>query len=173
VNPARARPSPSRFPAGSPPSRRPDWSTLINNAPILLVEDNADDVLLTRRAFAKNDITNSIVVARDGEEALAYLIPAGGAAPLKPAIVLLDVKLPKLDGLEVLRRIRAHGGCRSLPVIMLTTSNEQRDVIESYRLGANSFVRKPVAFSDFVETARILGIYWLLLNEASPAEEDR
>ncbi|MDQ1644903.1 MAG: hypothetical protein QOJ50_1087 [Cryptosporangiaceae bacterium] len=87
--------------------------------------------------------------------------------------MLLDVKLPKLDGLEVLRRIRAHARCRSLPVIMLTTSNEQRDVIESYRLGANSFVRKPVAFSDFVETARILGIYWLLLNEALPAEEDR
>jgi two-component system response regulator len=173
ANLARARPSPSRCRASSPPGRRPDWSTRINNAPILLVEDNADDVLLTRRAFAKNNITNSIVVAGDGEEALAYLIPADGTAPLKPAMVLLDVKLPKLDGLEVLRRIRAHGACSSLPVIMLTTSDEQRDVIESYRLGANSFIRKPVAFSDFVEAARILGIYWLLLNESSPAEESQ
>ena len=136
--------------------------------PILLVEDNPDDVLLTVRAFTKNRIRNEVVVAIDGEQALQRLLPADGE-PLRPALILLDIKLPKIDGLEVLRRIRDHERTRNLPVVVLTTSNEERDIVASYRLGANSFVRKPVVFEEFVSAVNTLGIYWLLVNEPAPS----
>jgi CheY-like chemotaxis protein len=144
-------------------------------ATILLVEDNPDDVELTLRAFGKSKIANEIVVVRDGEEALDYLFGTGAhadrtAAPL-PQVVLLDLKLPKVEGLEVLRRLRGHERTRRLPVVVLTSSNEQQDVLSSYDLGANSFVRKPVDFTQFIEAARQLGLYWLVLNEAPPPRE--
>jgi two-component system response regulator len=142
--------------------------TAVNNGPILLVEDNPDDVLLTLRAFTKNHVHNEIVVATDGEEALQKLFPADGP-PLRPALILLDIKLPKVDGLEVLRRVREHDSTAALPVVVLTTSNEERDIVDSYRLGANSFVRKPVVFSDFLSAANMLGMYWLLVNEPAPS----
>ncbi len=144
-----------------------------NNGAILLVEDNPDDVMFTLRAFAKNNISNEVVVAADGEEALRHLLPEDGSAPLRPALILLDVKLPKVDGLEVLRRIRSDPRTCSLPVVVLTTSNEERDIVESYRLGANSYVRKPVVFGEFLNAARVLGVYWLLVNEPAPAWRDR
>ncbi len=132
---------------------------------ILLVEDDADDEALTRRALEKNNVRNELVVARDGQEALDYL----RGAPRLPELVLLDLKLPKIDGFEVLRRLRADERTRLLPVVVLTSSNEQRDVASSYSLGANSYVRKPVDFKEFTEAARQLGLYWLLLNEPPPA----
>jgi two-component system response regulator len=135
--------------------------------PILLVEDNPDDALLAVRAFAKNRISNEIVVATDGEQALLRLLPVDGEA-LQPALILLDIKLPKIDGLEVLRRIRDDDRTRNLPVVMLTTSNEERDIMTSYRLGANSFVRKPVVFEEFVAAINTLGVYWLVVNEPVP-----
>jgi two-component system response regulator len=140
----------------------------MNSGAILLVEDNPDDVLFTRRALERNNIVNELVVASDGEQALDYLIPTDGGDGLHPALVLLDVNLPKIDGLEVLRRVRANPRTATLPVVVLTTSNEERDIVRSYRLGANSFIRKPVAFSEFVEAARVLGLYWLLLNQPLP-----
>jgi len=136
--------------------------------PILLVEDNPDDVVLSMRAFNRNHIENQVVVATDGEHALQLLLPETGE-PLRPALVLLDVNLPKIDGLEVLRRLREDGRTRSLPVVVLTTSNEERDIVDSYRLGANSFVRKPVIFDEFVRAVNVLGVYWLLVNEPVPA----
>jgi len=140
--------------------------------PILLVEDNPDDEALTLRAFRKNNITNEIIVARDGVEALDYLFATGTHAGLStdrmPQVVLLDLKLPRIDGLEVLRRIRADERTRLLPVVVLTSSKEEQDLVESYRIGANSYVRKPVNFDEFMEAARQLGMYWLLLNEALP-----
>jgi CheY-like chemotaxis protein len=140
--------------------------------PILLVEDNPDDEALTLRAFRKNNITNEIIVARDGVEALDYLFAAGAYAGLSadrmPQVVLLDLKLPRIDGLEVLRRIRADERTKLLPVVVLTSSKEEQDLVESYRIGANSYVRKPVNFDEFMEAARQLGMYWLLLNEALP-----
>ena len=140
----------------------------MNEAPILLVEDNPDDIRLTLRAFEKNNIPNPIVVAADGEEAIEALLPSGSRKPLRPAMVLMDIKLPKLDGLEVLRRLRDDERTQALPIVMLTTSNEERDITESYRLGANSYVRKPVVYGEFLDAARILGLYWLLVNQAAP-----
>ena len=140
---------------------------------ILLVEDNPDDEALTLRAFRKNNVTNEVVVARDGAEALDYLFGKGAYAnrdvTLLPQIVILDLKLPKIDGLEVLRRLRAAPQTKLLPVVILTSSNEERDRLEGYGLGANSYVRKPVDFAEFVDAVRQLGLYWLLLNERPPA----
>jgi two-component system response regulator len=139
---------------------------------ILLVEDNPDDEALTVRAFHKNNVKNEIVVARDGAEALDYLFGTGAYAnrdtSLAPQVVILDLKLPKIDGLEVLRRLRAAPQTKLLPVVILTSSNEERDLLEGYGLGANSYVRKPVDFAEFVEAVRQLGLYWLLLNERPP-----
>ncbi|HVZ13942.1 MAG TPA: response regulator [Bauldia sp.] len=136
---------------------------------ILLVEDNADDEALTLRAFAKNRITNPVAIARDGLEALDYLFAtgahAGRDAGERPAVVLLDLKLPKLDGIDVLKRIRADERTRLLPVVILTSSREEQDIIDGYRFGCNSYVRKPVDFDQFLEAAKQLGLYWLLLNE--------
>jgi two-component system response regulator len=140
----------------------------MNSGTILLVEDNPDDVMFTLRAFKRNKISNEVVVAADGEQALEYLLPADPSKALQPALVLLDVNLPKIDGLEVLRRIRSHSRTAGLPVVVLTTSNEERDIVDSYRLGANSFVRKPVMFGDFVDATKVLGVYWLLVNEPAP-----
>jgi CheY-like chemotaxis protein len=140
----------------------------MNRRSILLVEDNPDDVTFTLRAFHKNNIFNEVVVASDGEKALDLLLPQDATPALRPALVLLDVKLPKIDGMEVLRRIRADPRTQSLPVIVLTTSNEESDIVNSYRLGANSFIRKPVVFSDFLHAASVLGIYWLMINQSAP-----
>jgi two-component system response regulator len=140
----------------------------MNKRPILLVEDNPDDVTFTMRAFKKNNVSNELVVATDGEKAIALLLPEDGAQALRPALVLLDVKLPKVDGIEVLRRIRADARTRWVPVIMLTTSSEETDMVNAYRLGANSFVRKPVVFADFLHAANVLGVYWLAINQPVP-----
>jgi len=145
----------------------------MSNKIILLVEDNADDEKLTLRALKKNNIGNEVVVTRDGAEAVDYLLGTGTYEGKKlnelPQVVLLDLKLPKLDGLEVLRRLRAHERTKLLPVVILTSSNEEQDRITGYALGANSYVRKPVDFNQFMEAARQLGLYWLVLNEAPPA----
>jgi CheY-like chemotaxis protein len=139
---------------------------------ILLVEDNPDDVELTRRAFTKSNVANAVVTVSDGQEALDYLFATGEYVGrdvnVIPQVVLLDLNLPKISGLDVLRRIRADERTRRLPVVVLTTSNEERDVIGSYDLGANSYVRKPVDFAQFLEAARQLGLYWLVLNESPP-----
>jgi two-component system response regulator len=139
---------------------------------ILLVEDNPDDEALTLRAFRKNNMRNKIVVARDGEEALDFLFCRGIYAARDPddlpEMVLLDLKLPKIDGLEVLRQIRANPRNRLLPVVILTSSKEEQDLIEGYKEGANSYVHKPVDFNQFVEAVRQLGLYWLVLNEPPP-----
>ena len=141
---------------------------------ILLVEDNPDDVVLTKRAIEKAHILNKLVVAQDGVEALDYLYGTGKWAgrdlSLMPQVVLLDLKLPKVDGLEVLRRIRANERTKLLPVVILTSSREESDLISGYSLGANSYIRKPVSFAQFAEAVRQLGLYWLLLNEAPPAK---
>jgi two-component system response regulator len=141
----------------------------MSSATILLVEDNPDDEALTLRAFSKNKITNPVVVARDGVEALDYLFGTGAYEGRDvndlPQVVLLDLKLPKIGGLEVLRRVRDNPPTATLPVVVLTSSKEEQDVIDSYRLGCNSYVRKPVDFDQFLEAARQLGLYWLLLNE--------
>ncbi|OJH41275.1 response regulator [Cystobacter ferrugineus] len=140
---------------------------------ILLVEDNPDDVDLTRRAFRRAGLTQPMEVVEDGVEALDYLFARGAHAhragePL-PALVLLDLKLPRLDGHEVLRQIRADARTRFLPVVILTSSDEEKDLVESYSHGCNSYVRKPVSYNEFVEAARQLGVYWLVLNRAPPA----
>lgn len=139
---------------------------------ILLVEDDADTEALTLRALRRGGVPHSLVVARDGVEALDYLfgtgLHAGRDPAVLPSVVLLDLKLPRLDGLEVLRRIRAEERTRFLPVVILTSSDEERDRIEGYRYGANSYVRKPVDYDQFVEAIRQLGLYWLLLNEPPP-----
>lgn len=139
---------------------------------ILLVEDNPDDVELALHALKRNNILNPIVVARDGQEALDYLNYQGKYADSKhdsPALILLDLKLPKVDGIEVLRNIKANNILKQVPVVILTSSKEEKDLVESYDLGVNSYIRKPVDFDQFVETVRYIGYYWLLLNE-SPAE---
>jgi two-component system response regulator len=139
---------------------------------ILLVEDNPDDEELTLRALQRNNIRNDVVVARDGAEALDLLFAKGshaGQPPVQPTVVLLDLKLPKIDGLEVLRRIRADERTRLFPVVILTSSREEQDLIAGYEGGANSYVRKPVDFGKFVEAVRHLGLYWLVINENPPA----
>lgn len=142
------------------------------NTTILLVEDNPDDEALTLRAFKKNNIKNHIVVAHDGVEALDYLFGTGMYAGRDvsdtPAVVLLDIKLPKIDGLEVLRRLRADQRTRLVPAVILTSSKEEQDLVRGYALGANSYVRKPVDFTEFMDAVRQLGMYWLVLNEPAP-----
>jgi two-component system response regulator len=139
---------------------------------ILLVEDNPSDIGLTKRAFEKNHIQNELVVAEDGQEALDYLFGAGPYAgrdiSIMPALILLDLKLPKVDGLEVLRRVRGHELAKRLPVVILTSSREEHDVAVSYDLGANSYIRKTVDFQQFAEAVRALDLYWLVLNEPPP-----
>ena len=142
---------------------------MASERPILLVEDNPDDEALTLRAFHKNRIANEVVVARDGVEALDYLfgtgVYAGRDLSVAPAVILLDLKLPRVDGLEVLRRVRADARTNLLPVVILTTSREQQDIYEAYQLGANSYIRKPVDFEKFIYAVGQLGLYWLVLNE--------
>lgn len=139
---------------------------------ILLVEDNPDDVDLTLRAFKKSSISNKVIVAKDGVEALDYLhgtgMYAGRDVKDLPVVVMLDLKLPKISGMEVLRNIREDELTRLIPVVVLTSSAEQKDVVEGYKLGANSYIRKPVDFEQFVEAVKILGLYWTLWNEPPP-----
>lgn len=140
---------------------------------LLLVEDNPTDEKLTIRAFKKSGVANDIVVVRDGAEALDYLFATGKFegrdTSVLPAVIMLDLKLPKIDGLEVLRRIRANESTKTLPVVILTASKESEDVARGYSLGANAYVRKPVDFGEFAETAKTLGLFWLLMNEPPPA----
>jgi len=142
----------------------------MNDKIILLVEDNPKDEALTLRALKKHNIGNAVSIARDGAEAVERLFGkgAGEPPPALPQLVLLDLKLPKIDGLEVLRRIRGDERTRLLPVVILTSSVEERDLLEGYRLGANSYVRKPVDFVEFAEAVRQLGLYWLILNRPAP-----
>jgi two-component system response regulator len=147
----------------------------MNRKAILLVEDNANDEYLTLRALKKHNVANEVVVARDGVEALDYLFGTGAHAGRDvrelPLVVLLDLKLPKVDGLEVLRRIRADERTRLLPVVILTSSNEERDVINGYKLGTNSYVQKPVDFAAFMDAVGQLGLYWLMLNQPVPPQK--
>jgi two-component system response regulator len=142
---------------------------------ILLVEDNPSDIELTRRAFEKSHIANEMIVAEDGQEALDYLFDSDPLTNLRlnelPALVLLDLKLPKVDGLNVLRQIRNDDHTSRLPVVILTTSNEEQDVAQSYDLGANSYIRKPVDFKQFVAAVQHLGLYWLVMNEPAPPKK--
>src|SRR5438105_15666171 len=144
-----------------------------SNKVILLVEDNPDDVELTLRAFKRSHLMNPIVVARDGIEALDFLFARGAygdrASTDLPTLAILDLKLPKLDGLGVLKAIRADDRTRYLPVVILTSSKEEQDLISGYALGANSYVRKPVDFAEFIEAAKVLGFYWLMINELPPS----
>lgn len=141
----------------------------MNRKRILLVEDDPDDELLILRSLEKSNVANEVVVVRDGQEALDYMLGAGAYAGREvsdlPAVVLLDLHLPKVDGLEVLRRLRADARTRSQPVVILTSSDEQRDRVQSYDLGVNSYVCKPVEFDEFSQAVRSLGLYWLLLNK--------
>lgn len=139
---------------------------MTSSRPILLVEDNPDDERLTIRALRRGKIANEILVAHNGEEALTLLFNLA----LLPTVVLLDLKLPKIDGLDVLRQIRTNERTRLLPVVVLTSSSEERDVVESYSLGANSYVRKPVEIDPFTDAVRQLGLYWVLINESLPGE---
>jgi two-component system response regulator len=135
--------------------------------PILVVEDNPDDVDLTIRALKKSKVANEVIVAGDGEKALELLL---GETRLVPAVILLDLKLPKIDGIEVLRRIRADKRTKLLPVVILTSSNEENDLVQGYELGANSYIRKPVDFNHFIEAIQTLGLYWLIINEPPPVK---
>ena len=140
-----------------------------NSIEILLVEDNPNDVELTLHALKKNNLTNRVYVVRDGAEALEYLFSSGAYAERDlnqtPKVILLDLKLPKVDGMEVLKRIKADERTRSIPVVVLTSSREERDIVDSYSLGVNSYITKPVDFDQFTEAVRQLGLYWLLLNQ--------
>ncbi len=146
---------------------------MANDNVVLLVEDSEADVQLTKRAFKKSGLANEMVVARDGVEALDYLFGTGAYEGRdiseRPIVVLLDLKLPKIDGLEVLRQVRADPRTRLQPVVILTSSREERDMIEGYRLGANSYVHKPVDFDEFTEAVHQLGLYWMIVNDAPPA----
>ena len=139
---------------------------------ILLVEDNPDDIELTLRAFRQNNILNTVIIAKDGAEALDYLTATGTYAGRDildlPVVVLLDLKLPRIDGLEVLKRIRANEITRFLPIVILTSSNQEQDVVAGYKFGANSYVRKPVDFVNFIDAIKSLGLYWLIWNEPVP-----
>jgi CheY-like chemotaxis protein len=141
----------------------------MKNKVILLVEDNPSDIKLTKRALEQSQITNELIVAEDGGEALDYLFGTGQYAGrdirIIPAVVLLDLKLPRIDGLDVLKKIRTNELTSLLPVVILTSSDQEKDIIDSYKLGANSYIRKPVDFNQFAEAVRTLGLYWLLLNE--------
>lgn len=141
---------------------------MINDV-ILLVEDNPDDEALAIRALVKNNVTNRVVVAKDGIEALSLLFGEGGRAPMMPAVVLMDLKLPKMSGIETLARIRANETTRTLPVVMLTTSDEEVDMMRSYEAGVNSYIRKPIDFAEFTSVTAQLGVYWLLLNRRPQA----
>lgn len=149
----------------------------MNDKIILLVEDNPDDVTLTLRSLKKNNILNKVIVARDGAEALEYLLGTGGYMgrdlSVMPAVILLDLKLPKIGGLDVLRRLRADERTKLLPVVILTSSKEEQDLVDGYRFGANSYIRKPVDFSKFTEAVKNLGLYWLVLNEPPPMGKGR
>jgi two-component system, response regulator len=144
----------------------------MNKKYILLVEDNPDDQALTIRGLKKANILNEIVVANNGEEALDYLFGTGAYAgrdlSIMPEVILLDLRMPKIDGLEVLKRIRANERTKFLPVVILTSSKEERDLVESYKLGANSYIQKPVDFVEFAEAVQTLGVYWLALNVLRP-----
>ena len=144
----------------------------MNKKIILLVEDNPDDVTLTLRALKKNNILNEVVIARDGVEALDYLFGTGmyegRDTSVMPIVTLLDLKLPRIDGLEVLKRVRENERTKLIPIVILTSSKEENDLINGYRLGANSYIRKPVDFNQFSEAIRELGLYWILLNESPP-----
>jgi two-component system response regulator len=144
---------------------------------IMLVEDSPGDVTLTLRALKKNNIANEVIVVSDGQEALDYLFNAGKyvdrPAGTMPCVILLDIKLPRIDGTEVLRRIRADERTHLIPVVMLTSSKEEEDVCKSYSLGANSYIRKPVDFDSFVEAIKVLGLYWLILNEPPPPPREQ
>ena len=142
----------------------------MSNIAILLIEDNPKDEALTLRALRKSNIVNDIVIARDGVEALTYLFSPGldGSPNVLPQLILLDLKLPKVDGLQVLEKIRENDRTRRLPVVVFTSSNEEADMIKSYNLGANSYVRKPVEFENFLDATRQLGLYWLVLNQVAP-----
>ncbi len=140
----------------------------MTSRPILLVEDNPDDVALTLRALKKNNILNPITVASDGAEALTFLFDGDDAQARKPGLVLLDLKLPKVDGLEVLRRIRADERTSLIPVVVLTSSKLEEDILSGYRNGANAYVRKPVNFAEFAAAIKTVGLFWLLLNEPVP-----
>jgi two-component system, response regulator len=131
----------------------------------LLVEDNPDDVELALHAFRKHKLANQVHVARDGQEALDYLFGADSTERVRPRVILLDLKLPKVDGIDVLRKIRENPTLRTVPVVVLTSSREERDVVESYDLGVNSYIVKPIEFDKFVETVGMLGLYWVLMNE--------
>ncbi len=149
-----------------------DPSATVERKVMLLVEDNADDRDLTLRAFTKHNFGNTVELAEDGQQALDYLFgegPDGSPRPL-PELVLLDLNLPRVNGLEVLRRIRASERTRTLPVVVLTSSAEEQDLVQSYALGANSYVRKPVSFTEFMSASHQLGMYWLVLNRAPPPE---
>jgi CheY-like chemotaxis protein len=155
----------------------------VTSKPILLVEDNPDDVELTLRAFKKSNFSNEVVVVRDGAEALAYLFPdndgddngdgdngdGDGLDAPSPALILLDLNLPKVGGLEILRRMQADARTQMIPVVVLTSSKLEEDILDSYRSGANAYVRKPVKFADFAEAVRAVGVFWLLLNEPAPS----
>ncbi|MBF0573127.1 MAG: response regulator [Desulfamplus sp.] len=139
---------------------------------ILLIEDNSSDIELTKRAFKKNNISNEIVVMEDGQDALDYLLSPSKSPEHLPELILLDLKLPRIDGLEVLKRIRSDNRTKQLPIVVLTSSKEEQDIVAAYDNGANSYIRKPVDFKQFTESIRILSTYWLILNERPPRRRE-